>query len=119
MGMFADPSVNDQAPGGPTTAEQGAAKPYLRPGAEPALSGSALDPGAAIEPDMMPAVLRPTSRPTLPVTHGLPYGPGANFTQAPDEPPERFRQRVAASLAASPLATPAVKALADRLAKGA
>lgn len=71
-----------------------------------------------IDPELISEILRPSDRPDEPITTGLPFGPGPSFVRQPQEPEDRFRQRVAAALMSSPTATPEVITFARRLAEG-
>lgn len=47
------------------------------------------------------AVFAPSDRPDEPITHGAPFGPGANFVALPYEDEFAFRRRVADELESS------------------
>jgi hypothetical protein len=61
------------------------------------------------------ALFGPTDRPQEPVTHGAPFGPGANFTQTPQEDSRTFMLRVAGQLSG----TPELAAYVKRIQSGA
>jgi len=47
------------------------------------------------------ALFAPSDRPDEPITHGAPFGPGANFVALPYEDEYAFRRRVADELESS------------------
>jgi hypothetical protein len=59
-----------------------------------------------------------TSRPAEPLTHGSPFGAGANFVPRPAETPRSFMLRVAADLERAPGAGPEVQKLIARIRAG-
>lgn len=61
---------------------------------------------------------RPTDQPDVPVTNGMPFGPGASHVQYAHEDENTMRQRVANSLLTSPSADPDVKRFAQRMLNG-
>jgi len=61
---------------------------------------------------------RPTDRPDEPVTHGMPFGPGASYVQQGKEDERSMRDRVANQLAASPSADADVLRFAERMRRG-
>src|SRR5262245_6290659 len=63
------------------------------------------------------AMVPPTDNPAIPLTHGMPFGPGANFVPTPDEDDREFMLRVANTLQSQPT-TQRVKNFADRIRLG-
>lgn len=59
------------------------------------------DPNADLNDGYDDALFGPTMRPTEPLTHGAPFGPGANFVPRPDEDNRSFSLRVADELEAT------------------
>lgn len=59
-----------------------------------------------------------TSRPAEPLTHGSPFGAGANFVPRPQETPRSFMLRVAGDLERAPGAGPEVQKLIARIRAG-
>lgn len=70
------------------------------------------------DPEMRAQILRPTDRPGVPVTNGMPHGPGAQSYVRHRETDDRFRERVAQTLSTAPYATERVRRFAARLARG-
>lgn len=60
----------------------------------------------------------PSRRPNEPVTHGAPFGPGADFTPLPQETDRAFMLRVADDLTQSPAATNQTKKYLARIRLG-
>ncbi len=55
-------------------------------------------PGGGAEPNLDPLmaeVFAPSDRPDVPVTEGMSFGPGANYSALPDESEDQFLNRVA------------------------
>ena len=99
-------------PRGGTAPTQQQANPTAGPAQAAPIPGGVVPPTA---PDLNdgfdPALLGPTHRPDEPVTHGAPFGPGANFTQASYEDDRTFALRVADTLATDPKLSAFVDAL--------
>ena len=81
-------------------------------------SGAMIHVRPGITPELVQQILRPTDRPDEPITTGLPFGPGANFLRLPNETDDRYRSRIASSLAHAGFVTGAVVTFAQRLAEG-
>ena len=61
---------------------------------------------------------RPTSRPNEPVTAGMPFGAGPDFTSRGYESPDEFKRRVVLGMLNKPGAPSEVVGLANRIARG-
>lgn len=85
----------------PITAEQAGAPPGRPPDA--ALDPQ-MDPNVELNGGFDKALFASSSRPNEPVTHGAPFGDGANWVPQPNEDDYTFLLRVADDLDASPLA---------------
>lgn len=108
MKMFAQQA---QDIGKPELAQQALAQIGAAPptGASPFAPGGAGPARRLVDEELLEEMLRPSDRPEEPITTGLPFGAGANFTRLPDETDEAFRGRVASELLESPTVTGAVK----------
>jgi hypothetical protein len=98
--------------GGPppsaTPAQPQAQSPQPAPGPTP---GGPPAPASDLSGGYDQALFAPTQRPDEPITHGAPFGPGANFVQAPSEDNRTFALRVAGQLASDPGLAPFVAAI--------
>jgi hypothetical protein len=115
----ADPS---QGYGGTAQLQRQAAGAPLRPPAQPPPPASTVQPvtgGQISVPDQSAPqgdisggfdnlLFAPTDRPNEPITHGAPFGPGANFIPEPGEDDRTFMLRVAGQLQQQP-STPRVQ----------
>lgn len=84
----------------PVTAEQAAAQPNQPRDAQP---DPQLDPNVELNGGFDKALFGSTARPDEAVTHGAPFGDGANWTPRPNEDDYTFLLRVADDLDASPM----------------
>lgn len=62
------------------------------------------------------ALFAPSDRPHEPITHGAPFGEGANFVQLPYEDEYAFRRRIADELSKDP--TPSLAPYIEKLRAG-
>lgn len=78
------------------------------------------DPLADYTPENvdMEFLTSPTDRPQEPLSHGAPFGPGADFTPHQFTNDASMMRQVVQRMAAAPGADAEVKAFADRVARG-
>jgi hypothetical protein len=116
------------APFGESAALARMASPQPAPAGQPGAGArpASAAPAAPVAPPNAPnlpemnggydaALFGPTDRPQEPVTSGAQFGPGANFTQNPQETSRQFMLRVADQLAV----TPELAAYVGRIRSGA
>lgn len=84
----------------PITADQAARAPNTP---ADALPDPQMDPNVELNGGLDKVLFGPSARPNEPVTHGAPFGDGANFIPRPNEDDHTFMLRVADELDASPL----------------
>jgi hypothetical protein len=85
----------------------GPARPPVQPFAPGATPMGAADLPAGFDPQDVSggydeALFAPSDRPHEPLTHGAPFGDGANFTPMPAEDEWAFRRRIADQLEQDP-----------------
>ncbi len=91
--------------------------PARRVPVQPVLAGAGAQPDQTdVSGGYDEALFAPTDRPDEPITHGAPFGPGANFTVLPYENQRGFLLRVASQLEGS--GTPGLKPYLDKLRAG-
>ena len=113
-----------KGPAGPEQLPQGGASQVnaglsLVPSPDPTLIAATEDiepQGRVTEHDDI--LFAGTDHPNEPITTGAPFGPGANFTTQGPERDSEFLARAAAEIAASPAASPRVRAFVARVARG-
>lgn len=103
----------------------GSPQPGFEQAAGAALPAAPVQPGVGDHADMNdgldPVLFGQSERPGEPITHGAPFGPGANFIPKPFEDDFTFKTRVVQELRAAPAprgATVYLDFLADRIARG-